>query len=124
MTSDAGISSRSPRPWRSAGPTTATGMPSSTAACAAARISSGARSPPIASTAIGNINEGYGSADVDSDAVLVPTARRAHRVRQLGGGTPRAHTARRGRQLPRAGTMATRLRLRLLLLGNGHGSLP
>ena len=55
MTSDATIRSRSPRPSRSSGPTSTTGMPSAAAACAPARISLGARSPPIASTAIGNI---------------------------------------------------------------------
>ena len=75
----------------------------STAWCAPARISPGALSPPIASTAIGSIGSagiGRSGSDVDDVAVLVPPARRAHRVRQLGLAAARAQAARRGVELP------------------------
>ena len=55
MTSLASISGRSPMPASPAGPTSTMGMPSAAAAWAAARISPGARSPPIASIAIGSM---------------------------------------------------------------------
>jgi hypothetical protein len=58
-TSSAGISGRSPRPSRADGPTSTTGVPSAAARAAPATISPGASSPPIASTAIGNILRTY-----------------------------------------------------------------
>src|SRR6476661_10506654 len=97
-------------------------MPRSAAWRTPATISLGALSPPMASTAMGSIegNVWVGSADVDDGAVLVPAAGGAHRVRQLGRGTPRADAARRGGETPRTGTVAVGLHLRLLLLGNSH----
>ena len=64
------------------GPTSTTGMPSSSAArCGAGDDLARRRSPPMASTAIGKHQAVDRSADVDGDAVLVPAAGGAHRVR-------------------------------------------
>ena len=57
MTSLACKRGSSPMPSRPSGPTSRMGIPKAAASCAPARISLGARSPPIASTAIGNIFE-------------------------------------------------------------------
>src|SRR5439155_12500792 len=61
-------------------------------------------------------------ADVDGDAALVEAAVRAHDVGQLGVAAPRTDAARRRVQLPGGGAVAAALRLRLLLLGDGHRS--
>ena len=122
MTSLASISSKSPRS-SVAGPTSATGIPASAASRAPAMISSGARSPPIASSAIGSTSDQLSmsrSGDLDRDAVAVPAAAGAHRVRQLGVAAAGADAAGRGAELPRTGAAAARLGLRLLLLGNSH----
>ncbi len=117
MTSDAGMRGRSPQS-RPSGPTRTTSMPSSsTARWAPARISPGALSPPMASTAMGSIR---GRSDVDGHAVLVPAAAGAHDVGQLGGPASWAERAGRLREPPRAGSVAARLRLRPLLLGHSH----
>src|SRR5262245_10984682 len=129
MTSLAGISGRSPmstREPRSSGPTRTLGMPAAAANLAPSTISPGERSPPMASTAIGSTEparDRRSGVDVDGDAVLVPAARRAHRVRLLGVAAPRARAARRGVELPGAGATAAGLRLRLLLLRDGHSAL-
>src|SRR3954451_21165138 len=129
MTSLASSSGRSPmsaRSFRSAGPTSRIGVPSAAAARAPATIAPGALSPPMASTAIGNITYCCAgrSTDFDSDAVLVPTAARAHGVRRLGVAATRACAASRSTQLPRTRAVAAALHLRLLLLGNGHNGSP
>ena len=140
ITSDASISSssmpvRGSRQSRPLGPTRTTGVPALAARNAPATIGPGASSPPMASTAIGSmrgltvsldrmvVGGRSGSADVDDDAVAVPTARTTHGVRNFGGPTARAQAARRRAQTPRTRTTATCLRLRCLLLGNGHRSL-
>ena len=129
MTSLAAISGRSPsrRAARSAGPTSTIGTPAAAAWRAPATISPGARSPPMASTAMGSIEP----AEASEDQALTSTATRplyqpqrgAHGVRLLGVAAAGADAARRGGQLPGAGATATGLRLRLLLLGNGHRAL-
>ena len=128
MTSLATMSGRSPmstRSARSAGPTSTIGVPCAAAACAPAMIAPGAWSPPIASTAMGSMSRRFsGSADVDGDAVLVPTARRADRVRGLRVAAARAGAPSGRSQLPRTSAVAAALHLRLLLLRNGHGGSP
>src|SRR5215217_2651856 len=129
MTSLAAISWRSPmstRDARSSGPTRTTGMPAAAARLAPSTISRGERSPPMASTAIGNIEparDRRSGVDVDGDAVLVPPAGRAHGVRLLGVAAARARAARGGVELPGTGATAAGLRLRLLLLRDGHRAL-
>jgi len=51
-----------------------------------------------------------------------PTASPAHHVGELAGTTARADRMRRRGERPRSGAVAARLRLRLLLLGDGHRS--
>ena len=81
---------------------------------APATISPGARSPPMASTAMGSIASGV---DVDRDSALVPPAGRAHRVRPLGRTATRADAAVGDRQLPRTGATASGLRFDFFFLG-------
>ena len=94
----------------SAGPTSTTGMPSSTARRTPARISPGR---PVAAHRVDGDREQHrwagGSGDVDGDAVLVPAAGRAHRVRHLGAAAARAHAARPARRASSA--PARRLRV-------------
>src|SRR4051812_13761675 len=61
--------------------------------------------------------------DLDGLPAVVPPAVAAHHVRELGGATARAHTARRPVQRPGRGPAAAALGLRRLLLGNGHRGL-
>src|SRR4051794_12282871 len=129
ITSPAGISAsppRSARAARSGGPTRTTGIPDAAASLAPSTISPGERSPPMASTAIGSIGVAGLAAsgvDVDGDAVLVPATGRAHSVRLLGISAARAGAARRGGEVPGSGATAAGLRLRLLLLRDGHRAL-
>src|SRR5579875_4030532 len=112
-------------------------MPSSSQACRApATISSGAKSPPMASTATGSLAASSGvrgppgwergtaasgrSLDVERLAALVPATGGAHHVRQLGLAAPGAHAAGGGRQGPSAGPPAAALGLGGLLLGDSH----
>src|ERR1700722_6771115 len=93
ITSVQGKTSR-PRgsPISSGTPTRMTESPSSsTAARAPSMISFGAKSPPIASRAMGRLN----LVDLYGDATLVPTAVGAHDVGHLGGHALRADAARR-----------------------------
>ena len=122
ITSEADIRG-SPSVSRPSGPTMTTSIPSSsTARRAPATIAPGASSPPMASTAMGSIS--WAGSDFDGDAVLVPTARGAHHVRELGRPAPRAERAGRLRESPRAGPVAARLRLGSLLLGDSHRLVP
>src|SRR5262245_28349642 len=120
ITSDAGITSR---PWSvpsSSGRPTSTTSPTSAAArTAPSTFSSGALSPPIASTAMGRRLTGC-LLDFDSLAAVVPAAVRAHDVRELGGAAPRAHAAGGRAERPGAGPPAPALRLRRLLLRDCH----
>ena len=75
-------------PMSSGTPTSMTSKPSSsTARRAPAMISLGAKSPPIASRAMGRVK----LVDLDCYATLVPTAVRAHDVWQLRSCTLRAY---------------------------------
>ena len=80
-------------------------MPAATASLAPSTISPGARSPPMASTAIGSIVCGppirRSGVDVDDDAVLVAPARRADDVRLLGVAAARARRCAPGRRASR-----------------------
>src|SRR5271156_985384 len=93
MTSlQAKISSPRGSPMRSGTPTRMTESPSSsTAARAPAMISLGAKSPPIASRAMGRLN----LVDLYGDATLVPATVGAHDVGQLGRRALRADAAGR-----------------------------
>src|SRR5579863_4572191 len=120
MTSVQGNTSR-PRgsPSSSGTPTRMTESPSSsTAARAPAMISFGAKSPPIASRAMGRLN----LVDLYGDATLVPAAVRAHDVGQLRGRALRADAARRALQGPIRRSAATGLGFAGLALRDGHRS--
>src|SRR2546423_2066391 len=84
---------------------------------APATISAGAWSPPMASTAMGSKR----LLDVDGLAAAVPTAVGADHVRQFGLPALRARAAGGGGEPPVGGAAASALRLRCLLLGDGHG---
>src|SRR5712692_9614668 len=108
-------------PSRSGSPTSRTDKPCSTAWRAPNTISSGALSPPIASTATGAMPDETGpSADVNGLPPAVPPTVGADDVRQLGLPAIRADAARRRVELPRAGPAAAALGLGGLLLGYGH----
>ena len=124
MTSEASITGRSPASNSSDRPTSTTGTPSSATACLApATISPGAKSPPIASTAMGSMvtSRATGSVDGDGLTAVVPAAVAAHHVRALHGATTRAAAAGRGGDAPGRRTTAAALGLGGLLLGDGHG---
>src|SRR5206468_1621721 len=110
--------------WRSpesspAGPNRIGSMPSERAASAPATTSSGARSPPRASTAIrAKVLWGRRAERLDL-ATAIRLAVRAHSVGPLGLVTDRAQAQARCLDLVlRAPLVATRLRR--LLLGDGH----
>src|SRR5580692_1704477 len=103
-------------PMSSGTPTRVTESPnSSTARRAPAMISWGAKSPPIASKAMGRVN----SVDLDGDAALVPTAVGADHVGQLRGRALRADATSRSLQGPVGRTSATGLGFAGLALGYG-----
>src|SRR5665213_3017081 len=111
----------SPRgsPSSSGIPTRMTESPSSsTAARAPATIYLGAKSPPIASRAMGRPN----LVDLYGDATLVPTTVRAHDVGQFRRRALGTDTARRSFQGPVRGTAAAGLRFAGLALRDGHRS--
>src|SRR5271170_8410779 len=91
---------------------------SSTARRAPAMISPGAKSPPIASKAMGRVN----SVDLYRDAVLVPTAVRAHHVRQLGRCTLGADAPRWESETPVGRTAASGLGFAGFALRDCHRS--
>src|SRR5579871_6885256 len=87
----------------------------------------------MASTATGRVARVSGdgrsprrlkSVDLDGLATLVPAAAGADHVRRLGRLAMRADAAGRAAQAPRRGLVAAALRLRLLLLRDGHGRSP
>src|SRR5580704_9247382 len=96
-----------------------TERPSSAPASRAPRmISSGAKSPPIASRAMGRVN----LVDLYGDATFVPAAVRAHDVWQFRGRALRADAARRAVQGPVRRTAAPGLGFAGLALRDGHRS--
>src|ERR1700722_1666883 len=106
-------------PMSSGTPTRVTDRPSSsTARRAPAMISVGAKSPPIASKAMGSVK----SVDLYGRTTLVPTAVGAHHVGQLGGGALGEHAARGARQGPVGRPATARLGFAGLALGYGHRS--
>ncbi len=134
MTSEAGRTSSPPvSPIWSGGPTSTTGMPSSsTARRAPATISPGAWSPPMASTATGRPRqttpragaEAVPLVDLDGLAALVPPAV-AHTTCGTLAWWHCGQMLRAGRlQHPVRGPPTTALRLGGLLLGDGHRCSP
>src|SRR5580704_11433364 len=112
-------SSPSGSPSMSGTPTRITESPSSsTALRAPAMISLGAKSPPIASRAMGRVN----LVDLYGDATLVPATVGADDVRQLRGRALRADAARRALQGPVGRTAASGLGFAGLALRDGHRS--
>src|ERR1039458_7737942 len=91
---------------------------SSTALRAPAMISLGAKSPPIASRAMGRVN----LVDLYSNAILVPATVGAHDVRQFRRRALRADAARRAIQGPVGRTAAAGLGWAGLALRDGHRS--
>ena len=121
MNSVATCSGKSPRSAKSAGPTSNTGMPAATACLAPSTISAGALSPPNASTATGNMCGPEGlSANVYSDATLVPTAVSTNGVWQLRVAATWANTACWCTKFPGACHVAAALHLRFLFLWYWH----
>src|ERR1017187_3314278 len=120
MTSLQGNTSSPRVSFRSSGtPTRMTESPSSsTAARAPAMISLGAKSPPIASRAMGRGN----LVDLYGNTVLVPATVGAHNVGQFGGRALRADAARGSIEGPVGRTAAAGLRFAGLALGDGHRS--
>ncbi len=128
MTSLAGISGsppRSTRSPRSSGPTSATGVPAAAAVLAPATMVSGAWSPPMASTATGSIGEGVARQATSTAMRFLYQPQLGHTVCGVFALPHRGQRATgRRAELPRAGATAAGLRLRLLLLRNGHRWLP
>ena len=110
---------------RSAGPTRTTGMPSGGRGVSAGEDLAGC------AVAAHRVDGDRQHRTVRLLAQPTSTATRSLYQPQAGhtvcgslAAAQRGHTLRDGAaELPRAGTVAARLRLRLLLLGNGHGSL-
>jgi len=73
---------------------------------------------------MGSIGVNSGSADVDYDAVFVPTAFGTHCVWNLGIAASWAEAAWWSIELPGTRPPTASLRLRCFLLRNGHRSLP
>src|SRR4051812_40339667 len=135
MTSDAGRMSRPPVSTvasTSGWPTSTTGIPCSRDACTApATISSGALSPPMASTATGSMAAQAIAAQAAADqsvdvyglAAAVPAAVLADHVRELGLAALGADRASGRFERPVRRTAAAALGLGGLLLGDGHRRL-
>src|SRR6266540_1815794 len=120
MTSGASISSR-PCVSSSFGPTTTGETASDAAASAPATISSGPRSPPMASTATRIMRLGDRSAERLDVAAAVRVARRTDPVRTLGTAALRADVQARRLDLVLRATLIAAC-LRGFFLGDGHGT--
>src|SRR6266536_3154059 len=120
ITPAASISSR-PCVSSSFGPTTTGATASDAAASAPATISSGPRSPPMASTATRIMALGGRGAKRLDVAAAVRVAGRADAVRALGPAALRADVQARGLDLVLRATLVAAC-LRRFFLGDGHGT--